>query len=131
MPQLLKPEEILCQTQYIARIIKSILLTIKIKPTILDIYKITQNFNLAFTDTSTDIYVINNTVYIPLMPINKINALPNYLTIINLPYVFEHEACHLLDNQFCKDNYITIPYDILENRAETIELLCKNKFNRK
>ena len=125
MPQLPEPKEILKQTQQIAKIIKLILFAIETTPTIKRIYTITSDFTLVLVKESTDIYVIHDVLFIPLMTAEKLNNLSKYLNSVQLPYVFEHEACHLLDNKFCTEHNLEIQENILEKRAENIENLCK------
>ena len=91
---------------------------------------ITENFFLAFhNEKEADIYVSIDTLYIPNMPIKKVNNLPEYLNSIGFPYTFYHEACHLLDIQLIINNtdpsYRTYSTKELEKRADQAEYQAK------
>lgn len=124
MSPLPQPQEILKQTKQLARIIKLTLFAIEEQPTLNTTILLTADFNLKFTDVRTDIYVEGAFLVIPIMAADKLNALPSFLKSVDLPYVFEHEACHLIDNLFCKENNLEMAEHLLESRAEHIEILC-------
>ena len=108
----------------LAKQIKILLFTFIAQPTEEDQLAIGQDFWLKFTNMSSDIFVQDNTLFIPIMSSDKLNKLPEYLIKVGLPYVFEHEAMHLLDLRWLKDHSTTLSEEILEARADRAEQLC-------
>lgn len=119
-------KENLPEIRALARVIKIFLYKIK-EANVGISYKLNKEFSLQFISCH-EIYVEENTIYIPMMSIKKLNNLPRYLQKVGLPYVFEHEACHLVDIAFIDKHNLPSTEDIsqvrLEKRAEIIESYC-------
>ena len=83
---------------------------------------LTTSFYIKFDITlNTDIYCVYDTLYIPLMSIEKANNLPKFLSDIGYPRAFHHEACHLLDLNFIREYNLSYTEEELEERAEHAE----------
>ena len=85
--------------------------------------RINTNFMMTFhMEEDPDLYVIDNTLHIPVMSVEKLNNLPVFLSDIGYPFAIHHEVCHLLDLQLVKQYNLEMPSEEeLEARAEEVE----------
>ena len=88
-------------------------------------FPITDEFNLAFHERdSFDVYIINNTLFLPYMRKEKLEHLQEFFESIQLPYIVEYDVQRLLDIQDSIQNDYHISEELLEQRALEMGLLC-------
>ena len=119
-------KENLQKIKSLAKQIKLTIYSLETKPNSSMHLPINKDFTLCFhADSHADIYVLNQRIYIPTMSLEKLQGLDNFFKLIDCPYVFEHEACHLLDNQWLLEYTPTyeVSHQMLEDRADAVEVL--------
>ena len=122
-------ESMLPKVKLLAKRIKLYLYTTEIEPDTNITISIDKNCTIGFCDDCSDIFVTEQILYLPEMTISKLNNLQLYLQSVNLPYVFEHEALHLLDTAWYKKRNLKWTESLLELRATQIEkLLTKERY---
>jgi len=88
-------------------------------------FPIDDRFNLVFHDDSSfDLYVIENTLFIPYMEKDRLENLQAFFESMQLPYCIEHEVQHLLDIQYSIQNKDYLSDALFDERASEMELQC-------
>lgn len=89
-------------------------------------FRIDDDFTMSFCDVEYEPYVTGNHLFIPVMSSKKLQGLPAFFISIDEPFVFEHEACHLIDNLVLHNTGTSATYNELEQRASDVELLLRS-----
>ncbi len=91
---------------------------------------VSEHFTITFykplPDKEYDIFVIGTTLHIPILPTALLERIQSIFDTVQDPFVFEHEACHLLDNYLNHDLSTTE----LETRAAETERLLANQSSK-
>ena len=89
-------------------------------------FAITDEFNLAFhKEDSFDVYIINNTLFLPYMEKEKLEHLQEFFESIQLPCCIEYDVQRLLDIQYSIQNNCYISEELLEQRALEMSFRCR------
>ena len=107
----------------LAKLITLAIYTLKEAPTSDTEIILNRYFRIKFCMRCTDIFVVENELFIPVMTLDKLVGLQVHLKSVGLPYVFEHEALHLIDIRWHSNQKKEWSESLLELRADTIEQL--------